>query len=134
MGARKQKRLLIVDDSTDLRRLYAIGLNQHGYEVKLAANGAEALERMVTDPPDLIVLDVFMPLMSGIEFLEKLGDAASSTVPVIVVSGESEAPEAMPHPSIRSWLCKPVTIAELVATVHSCFEEKLEKTTISKGF
>lgn len=131
MGARKQKRILIVDDSSDLRRLYAIGLNQHGYEVKLAANGAEALERVATDPPDLIVLDVFMPLMNGIEFLDKLGAAATSTVPVIVVSGESGAPDILPHPLIRNWLCKPISIAELVSTIHSCFETGAESA--SKG-
>ena len=122
MASRKQKRILIVDDSSDLRRLYAIGLNQHGFEVKLAANGAEALERVTTDPPDLIVLDVFMPLMDGIEFLDKVGASIDARVPVIVVSGASAAPDPMPHASIRCWLSKPVGIADLVTQIQACFE------------
>ena len=127
MGSRKQKRILIVDDSSDLRRLYAIGLNQHGFEVKLAANGAEALDRAVSEPPDLIVLDVFMPHMDGIEFLDKLSTVSDGHIPVIVVSGQTTEPDTLPHAAIRCWLSKPVTIAELIARIHGCFTTDAEQ-------
>lgn len=130
MGSRRQKRILIVDDNNDLRRLYAVGLNQHGFEVKLAANGAEALERLDTDRPDLIVLDVFMPLMNGLEFLEKIGQQDAS-IPVIVVSGQSLQDEAPQHPAIRYWLSKPVSIAELVARITECFTSDPKRPAMS---
>src|SRR5204863_5244364 len=64
-------KVLIVDDNSDVRRLYAIGLNQRGFEVKLAANGAEAVERVATERPDVSPLDWVMPLMDGGEVLSK---------------------------------------------------------------
>src|SRR5436305_15103935 len=65
-------RVLIVDDNSDVRRLYAIGLNQRGFEVKLAANGAEAVERISSERRDVILLDWVMPLMDGGEMHDKI--------------------------------------------------------------
>ena len=61
-----------MEDNSDVRRLYAIGLNQRGFEVKLAANGAEALERISSEKPDILLLDWLMPLMDGGEVLDRL--------------------------------------------------------------
>src|SRR5437660_8592912 len=80
-------RILIVDDNSDVRRLYAIGLNQRGFEVKLAANGAEAVERISSERPDVILLDWLMPLMDGSEVLDRLSDRSGKT-PIIVISGQ----------------------------------------------
>lgn len=130
MASRKQKRILIVDDNNDLRRLYAVGLNQNGFEVKLAANGAEALERLETDRPDLIVLDVFMPLMDGFEFLEKISEQTVA-IPVIVVSGQSSMDDAPNHPAVRFWLSKPVSIAELVVKITDCLTSQAKRPAVS---
>ena len=108
-------KVLIVEDDSDVRRLYAIGLNQHGFEVKLAANGAEAVERIHAEKPDVLLLDWLMPLMDGGEVLGKLGENGNRSVQVIVISGQP-APEEL-DPRIRSWLVKPVTIEQLVAEV-----------------
>ena len=107
-------RVLIVDDNSDVRRLYAIGLNQRGFEVKLAANGAEAVERISTERPDVILLDWLMPLMDGSEVLERLSDGAADTA-IIVISGQPAPPTL--DSRIHSWLCKPITIDELVAAI-----------------
>jgi two-component system, OmpR family, KDP operon response regulator KdpE len=104
-------KVLIVDDESDVRRLYAIGLNQRGFEVKLAANGAEAVERIANEKPDVILLDWVMPLMDGSEVLNKLDHAVS----VIVISGHQPPPHV--DPRIRRWLTKPVTIDDLVAEI-----------------
>jgi DNA-binding response OmpR family regulator len=108
-------KVLIVEDDSDVRRLYAIGLNQHGFEVKLAANGAEAVERIHAEKPDIVLLDWLMPLMDGGEVLGKLSENGNRSVPVIVISGQP-APEKL-DPRIRRWLVKPVTIEQLVAEV-----------------
>src|SRR5882757_4448159 len=111
-------KVLIVEDDSDVRRLYAIGLNQRGFEVKLAANGAEAVERIHAEKPDIVLLDWLMPLMDGSEVLSKLGENGSRKIPVIVISGQP-APDKL-DPRIRCWLEKPVTIEQLVAEIEGC--------------
>jgi CheY-like chemotaxis protein len=115
-GVASRAKVLIVEDNSDVRRLYAIGLNQRGYEVKLAANGAEAVERIGAEKPDVILLDWLMPLMDGDEVLRKLHENGSGGVPIIVISGQP-APEEL-DARIRCWLTKPVTIEELVAEIQ----------------
>lgn len=111
MGGRPK--ILLVEDNADVRRLYAIGLNQRGFEVKLAANGAEAVERVHAERPDYILLDWLMPLMDGREVVERIGsDNGDSAIPIIVISGQP-APSSLP-PRVSSWLTKPLTIDELV--------------------
>jgi len=109
-------KVLIVEDNSDVRRLYAIGLNQRGFEVKLAANGAEAVERIIVEKPDIVLLDWLMPLMDGNEVLTRIGVQQSREMPVIVISGQPEPDER--DPRIFSWLTKPVSIDELVAEIE----------------
>lgn len=106
-------KVLLVEDNADVRRLYAIGLNQRGFEVKLAANGAEAVDRVASERPDYILLDWMMPLMDGGEVVARL-DAQDGTrdIEIIVISGQP-APSALPS-RVRSWLTKPLTVDELV--------------------
>ena len=112
-------RVLIVEDNSDVRRLYAIGLNQRGFEVKLAANGAEAAERIVAERPDVILLDWVMPLMDGRELLRKLSGNGDASIPIIVISGQPAPPPDQLDPRIRTWLTKPVTIDEVVLQIES---------------
>jgi CheY-like chemotaxis protein len=115
-GVASRAKVLIVEDNSDVRRLYAIGLNQRGYEVKLAANGAEAVERISVERPDFVLLDWLMPLMDGGEVLSKLSENGNRSVPVIVISGQP-APDEL-DPRIRCWLTKPVSIDELVTEIQ----------------
>src|SRR6059036_3881944 len=112
MGAKAK--VLIVEDNSDVRRLYAIGLNQRGFEVKLAANGAEAVERIASERPDVVLLDWVMPLMDGGEVLAKLREVTDTAIPVIVISGHPQPEESQGDPRIQSWLTKPITIDDLV--------------------
>ena len=111
-------KILIVEDNSDVRRLYAIGLNQRGFEVKLAANGAEALDRISSEKPDIVLLDWLMPLMDGGEVLDRLALSSNAAIPVIVISGQpAPAPESL-DPRIQCWLTKPVSIDELVTEIQ----------------
>ena len=105
-------KVLLVEDDADIRRLYAIGLNQRGYEVKLAANGAEAVDRILAERPDFILLDWMMPLMGGGEVVARLeGHNSVDQIDIIVISGQ---PAPVPLPArVRAWLTKPLTIDEL---------------------
>ena len=111
-------KILIVEDDADARRLYAIGLNQRGFEVKLAANGAEAVERITSgEKPDVILLDWLMPLMDGREVLERLGSARETAhIPVIVISGQVQ-PDLLDS-RIQCWFTKPVSIDQLVLEIE----------------
>ena len=115
--AMAKKKVLIVEDNSDVRRLYAIGLNQRGFEVKLASDGAQAVERIRTEKPDVILLDWIMPVMNGPEVLEHISRDGESPIPIIVISGQPAPPE-VDH-RIRCWLTKPVGIDELVSTIDS---------------
>lgn len=116
MGAALRPKVLLVEDNADVRRLYAIGLNQRGFEVKLAANGAEAVDRVASERPDYILLDWMMPLMDGREVVERLHhDHIDDGVEIIVISGQP-APNVLPT-SVRSWLTKPLTVDELVSEI-----------------
>src|SRR2546421_9440026 len=101
-GVMTRSRVLIVDDNSDVRRLYAIGLNQRGFEVKLAANGAEAVERVASERPDVILLDWVMPLMDGEEVLSRLREATNTNIPVIVISGQPQPQQSQGDPRIHS--------------------------------
>ena len=105
-------KVLLVEDNPDIRRLYAVGLNQRGFEVKLAANGAEAVERITDERPDFLLLDWLMPLMDGAEVINRI-EPESGSLEIIVISG-LPAPAPLPE-KVRRWLTKPLTIDELVA-------------------
>lgn len=110
-------KVLLVEDNADVRRLYAIGLNQRGFEVKLAANGAEAVDRVASERPDYILLDWMMPLMDGREVVERLQvQDGTGDIEIIVISGQP-APNALPS-RVRTWLTKPLTVDELVSEMN----------------
>jgi two-component system KDP operon response regulator KdpE len=109
-------KVLLVEDNADVRRLYAIGLNQRGFEVKLAANGAEAVDRVAVERPDYILLDWLMPLMDGSEVIQRLdSEHGNEEIEIIVVSGQPPPIEMPSH--VRSWLTKPLTVDELVSAM-----------------
>jgi CheY-like chemotaxis protein len=86
--------LLVVDDHSDIRLIYSRILRDAGYEVHAARDGAEAMEDVEKHPPALILLDVFMPIMNGVEFLEQLRQrSAHSDIPVVLMSAVPDNPE-----------------------------------------
>jgi CheY-like chemotaxis protein len=117
MGCVNRPKVLIVDDDSDVRRLYALGLNQRGFEVKLAANGAEAVERISSEKPDVILLDWLMPLMDGNEVLRRL-EGEKLSIPIIVISGQPAPPTERLDPRILCWLTKPVSVDDLVEEIQ----------------
>jgi len=81
------KKLMVVDDDRFITKVYSIKLTHEGYDVILAHNGEEALEKAKKDKPGLILLDLIMPRMDGFETLERLKkDAKLKNVPVLVLS------------------------------------------------
>lgn len=87
------KRILIVEDEQALSEAYQTILSQHGFIATIAANGEEALAAVATEMPDVILLDIMMPKMNGIEFLQELHKQYANEPAVIVFSNLDNQPE-----------------------------------------
>jgi two-component system, OmpR family, response regulator len=86
----EQTRILVADDDPDIRDLVTFKLGQAGYTVQAVDNGTSALAAIEEDPPDLAVLDVMMPGLSGIDVLRKIRDAGRTRdVRVILLTARS---------------------------------------------
>ena len=115
-------RILVVDDSSLVRLYYRSTLEKAGFEIEQAINGIEAMERILSEPFDLVIVDVNMPRMDGFTFLRSLrrstNDAAS--LPALIVSTESKAADIAEARASGAnfYLIKPVAEAELVR--HVC--------------
>jgi CheY-like chemotaxis protein len=89
---RRPWRVLIVDDEIDIRELCTEYLTTAGYEVLQAENGAEGIEVATERMPDVIVMDVEMPVVGGLEAIQRLGaDARTRAIPVILLSASAIA-------------------------------------------
>jgi len=115
----KQFRILIVDDEPRILNFLSSKLRALGYEVLTASNGAEALEQVQAEEPDLVVLDIMMPKMDGFETLKELRTFAS--VPVIILSAKGANADKVKGLSLGAddYLAKPFSPDELVARIEA---------------
>ena len=112
-------RVLLVDDDPAILRTLAIGLRAHGYEPKTATDGRTAVDLGRTDQPDLVILDLGLPDIPGVEVLRQL--RSWSHVPVIVLSardGSEDKVEAL-DVGADDYVTKPFGMAELMARVRA---------------
>ena len=87
MSTHAASRILVVDDEPDVRTIVVTLLESDGYAVANASSGEECIDQVKADPPDLIILDIMMPEMDGLEVMVKLKDVpASSGIPIIVLT------------------------------------------------
>lgn len=109
--------VLLVEDDADIREALTDVLRMEHWAVEPAANGKLALDRLRTGPPpDLMLLDLMMPVMDGFELLEQLrGESGPSTV---VLSASREVDRVRAHPLVRATLGKPVEINVLLGLLE----------------
>ncbi len=125
-----RKRVLIVDDEPHVATLVARNLTQSGYETATAPDGREALKLLDSWGPDLIVLDIMMPEIDGMEVIEILrGDPRTVELPVVILTAKSEDADIA-----RGWaagahcyITKPFSPEELVTVVNRILD------TVSSG-
>jgi CheY-like chemotaxis protein len=110
------KKILVVDDEKNIRSLYERELQDEGYAVSLAGNGREALERFSSERPDLVVLDIRMPGMDGLEALGKLL-AEDPKVPVVLNSAYSSYKDNFLSWSADAYVVKSSDLTELKETI-----------------
>jgi diguanylate cyclase (GGDEF)-like protein len=119
-----RSRLLIADDNADMRRHLA-RLLEPTYEVTVTADGASALEAALTNPPDLILTDVMMPRLDGLELLTALREEhRTRTIPVIMLSARAgqEASAGAIRAGVDDYLAKPFSAQELLSRVSGSLE------------
>ncbi len=115
-------RVLVVDDSSLVRLYCQSTLEKAGFEVEQAINGIEAMEKVLSEPFDLLIVDVNMPRMDGFTFLRSLRSGAghAATIPALMISAESDMQDAADARAAGAnfYLVKPVAQADLVR--HAC--------------
>lgn len=117
-------KILLVDDDVDLVKVMSGALESKAYEVIVAYNGLDGLEKAKREKPDLVVLDILMPIADGFTFADQFRkDPALAEVPVLALTGFSES-LGQPFPfDVSEYIMKPIKPRELVAKV----EESLKK-------
>lgn len=116
-----KKKILIADDSTVFRQLEAKLLEARGYEVVHAADGVEALRQAVDHEPDLILLDIQMPVMDGVQVLATLKKQEQTRdIPVIVITtiGRDKDREILLRGGANAFMSKPIEIRDLLEMIQ----------------
>lgn len=117
-------KILIVDDEPQIRAFLRISLGAHGYETVEAGRGEQAVQRCATEQPDLMILDLGLPDMDGLEVIRRTREW--SAVPIIVLSVRSEDADkvAALDAGAQDYVTKPFSIAELLARLRAVMRDR----------
>jgi two-component system alkaline phosphatase synthesis response regulator PhoP/two-component system response regulator VicR len=119
------KKILAVDDERHIVRLVQVNLERAGYEVVTAFDGKDALEKVASEQPDLVVLDVMMPYMDGFEVLQNLRKNPSTReLPVIMLTAKAQDADVFRgwQSGVDCYLTKPFNPMELISFVKRIFK------------
>lgn len=114
------KKVLAVDDSRTLRDMLANCLSSAGHDVVLACDGAEALEALRAYRPDIVITDLNMPVMDGLDFIEAArADEAGRDVPLLLLTTETarDLKERARKVGATGWLTKPFNEAQVLSLI-----------------
>jgi DNA-binding response OmpR family regulator len=110
------KRILIIDDELDMAETMAILLKDEGYVASAMADALKAIEGIKQDPPHLVILDVMMPIVNGLDIVRLMKkDSKMSSIPILLMSASKE-PD-MDNEKWNQFLRKPFDIYELIKIV-----------------
>ena len=122
--AETSRKVLIVDDEPNIVTALEFLLRRSGYDVRLAVNGAEALEQVDAWQPDVVLLDIMMPGMSGYEVCQKMRERPElARIKIVMLSAKGSEAEINKGMSLGAdlYVTKPFSTQELVATVDRLF-------------
>lgn len=110
--------VLVVEDDEGTREMLILVLTEEGYQVEAAVHGADALERIARRPPDLVILDARMPVMTGREVLEQLR-ARRPSLPVLLASADLRQAALIQDDPNAAFLAKPFDLEQLLQMVST---------------
>ncbi len=118
--------VLVVEDDESILSVIRDILEDRGFTVLGAANGAEALDYLDETRPDVMVLDLLMPVMHGWDFMETYVDkTGGQAIPIVVVSVNPALPRSFNRFGVRAIVSKPFDVAELVGAVDQALGARL---------
>ncbi len=120
------KKIVLAEDESHIARLITFKLEREGYEVIWADDGEKALNSIKSSKPDLIILDIMMPVMDGYEVLEKVKEEEQlKAIPVIMLTAKGQEQDILKgfNSGIEDYIVKPFRPAELVARIRNVLKE-----------
>lgn len=119
--------ILIIEDDPDILSSLAEVIREEGFDVETAANGYQALARLEARPPDLIFLDLMMPLMDGWKFLETARQRfPSAHPPVVLLSAVHNLTDEARRLGVTAFLSKPFDLEDVARMAHSLTQRRSE--------
>lgn len=125
--------ILVVDDEPGIRELMQEILEEEGYEVRLAENGATARSALEDKVPDLVLLDIWMPDVDGVTLLKEWKTQGRLTMPVVMMSGHGTVHTAVEATRLGAfdYLEKPIAYKHLLETVKKAMDARPSRPTTS---
>ncbi|KAF6569806.1 response regulator transcription factor [Paenibacillus polymyxa] len=124
-----EKSVLVIDDEEKISRLLQLELSHEGYAVEIAQTGREGLEKALTGKWDIIILDVMLPEMNGVEVLKQIRKVDNHT-PVIMVTARNTTPDKVSglDEGANDYITKPFEIEELLARMRASMRHQMGST------
>lgn len=119
-------KIMVVDDSPNTLRVVGYALEAEGYEVMTAETGAEALEKISAEQPHLVVLDIMLPDMTGLQVCHQLrSKVETAEIPIIMLTGKDQIPDKIRglQAGADAYIVKPIKASAVVACVVEALEE-----------
>jgi two-component system, OmpR family, alkaline phosphatase synthesis response regulator PhoP len=131
-----KKEILVVDDEEDILELVAFNLTREGYLVRCVSSGEEALKIVKKQPPHLVILDLMLPGMDGLEAARRLKrDPATEGIPIIMLTAKGEEADVVTGLELGAddYVTKPFSPRVLTARVRTVLRRKAEGPPLEKG-
>ena len=125
-------RILVVEDDPDLRRILKLQLEDRGYEVSEAENGAEGFQSVRAELPDCVILDLMMPVMDGFGFLKRVRSIMNTTeVPIIILTASEDERNRVRGFQYQAdeYMSKPYDLDKLALKVDQLLAKKVSHQT-----
>jgi DNA-binding response OmpR family regulator len=127
-----KKKILVVDDEANLVEIIRMRLKQEGYDVITAADGEEGLKKARAEKPDLVLLDVTMPKMSGEQVLKELKSGEETkAIPVIMITGMSEVDDIVKYMTkcgAEDYIVKPFMTEDFLTKIYAVLFESIDRS------
>ena len=123
-----KQRILVIDDEPDIRNVVQLYLRREGFDVETAADGEAALRSVEQNPPDLVVLDLIMPKMGGLDVIRRI--RSQQDIPIIMLTSKDEEIDKIVGLEVGAddYITKPFSPREMVARVKAVLRRPRDKT------